>query len=367
MSGKRMVSSVTIILAPPKRAEVSRKDQTHNQSERRRTDSPPGTPPDLRPPSEESWSDQEELHNGGQPSFPPSFLDEMPPEDECLSPDLLPPPPPPPSHPKPPRLDPSPPPPPPPDSLSLELEKLELAYPVSRQMTATPPALGPVKPQSLATTTQQRREDPVPGKQNGYSGRAESPERCAFCHKPLPLSTAAIEAMKRHYHAGCFTCRKCHRLLAGQMYYQKEGQPICELCYKDTLEKCANCQALIMQHIVRAMGNSYHPECFRCVVCHRTIADESFAVDEYNDVHCAQDYYRKYAPVCSVCERPIIPRDGQDSYKVECIGRSFHENCYRCEKCRVLLSLEPTDSGCYPLDGHILCKSCHLSWKDGLS
>ncbi|CAI9582947.1 unnamed protein product [Staurois parvus] len=173
--------------------------------------------------------------------------------------------------------------------------------------------------------------------------------------------------MKKQYHASCFTCRKCHRLLAGQLYYQKDGQPLCEHCYKDTLEKCANCQTLIMQHIVRAMGNSYHPECFRCVVCHRMIADESFAVDEYNDVHCAEDYYRKYAPICSVCEQPIVPRNGQDSYKIECIGRSFHENCYRCEKCRVLLSLEPTESGCYPLSGHVLCKSCHLSWKDELS
>ncbi|XP_077330868.1 filamin-binding LIM protein 1 [Lithobates pipiens] len=372
MSGKRMVSSVTITLAPPWRAEISQKDQTNHQSARsepRRTESPPATLPDLEPPPEESWSDQEELRNGGLPSFTPTFLDEMPPEDDCLSPDLPPPPPPPPVHTKTPIrfLDPAPPPPPPPDSLSLELEKLELAFPTSQQKAATPPASNPVKPQFLPTTTQQRREETVPGKQNGYSGRPESSETCAFCHKAILPTAAAIEAMKKQYHASCFTCRKCHRLLAGQLYYQKDGRPICEHCYKDTLEKCATCQTLIMQHIVRAMGNSYHPECFRCVVCHRTIADESFAVDEYNDVHCAQDYYRKYAPICNVCEEPIIPRDGQDSYKIECIGRNFHENCYRCEKCRVLLSLEPTESGCYPLDGHILCKSCHLSWKDELS
>lgn len=41
---------------------------------------------------------------------------------------------------------------------------------------------------------------------------------------------------------------------------------------------------------------------------------------------------RKYAPQCSACNLLIIPReDGTDSYTVECLGRSFHEDCYRCE------------------------------------
>jgi hypothetical protein len=35
--------------------------------------------------------------------------------------------------------------------------------------------------------------------------------------------------------------------------------------------------------------------------------------------------------VCSICENPIIPRDGKDAFKIECMGRNFHENCYRCE------------------------------------
>uniref|UniRef100_A0A8C5QIN5 Filamin binding LIM protein 1 n=1 Tax=Leptobrachium leishanense TaxID=445787 RepID=A0A8C5QIN5_9ANUR len=175
---------------------------------------------------------------------------------------------------------------------------------------------------------------------------------CAFCHKTILPSAATIEAMKKQYHASCFTCRKCHRLLAGQQYYQKDGQPICDHCYKETLEKCAKCQTLITHHIVRAMGNGYHPECFTCVICNRMIADESFAVDEYNDVHCAEDYYRKYAPICSVCDEPIIPReDDEDSYKIECLGRNFHENCYRCEVRMMCKSLYNTDTRC--------CCNCH--------
>ncbi|CAJ0936549.1 unnamed protein product [Ranitomeya imitator] len=258
--------------------------------------------------------------------FRSTFLDEIPPEDG-LGPDFPPPPPSPPVLPLSPKrvpLDPSPA--PIPDSLSLELQKLDLTRPPPSQRllkTTRPPSDNPEK-----------REEAAPGK---HKGKPEGSDICAFCHKTIPPNTATIEAMKKQYHASCFTCRKCHRLLAGQMYYQKDGQPICEHCYKETLEKCGKCQSLILQHIVRALGSSYLPACFTCVVCNRTIADESFA--------------------------PIIAKNGQDSYKIECMGHNYHENCYRCEKCRVLLSLEPTDSGCFPLKGWLLCKS----WKDEVS
>lgn len=133
--------------------------------------------------------------------------------------------------------------------------------------------------------------------------------------------------------------------------------------FQATLEKCAKCQGLITEHIVRALGKGYHPSCFSCAACGRAIGTESFAVDEQGDVYCVPDYYRlamgegvphwelgsarprhpagltlpplapirKYAVVCSACERPIVPHEDEDTYKIECLGRSFHESCYRCE------------------------------------
>ncbi|XP_075762900.1 filamin-binding LIM protein 1 isoform X3 [Pelodiscus sinensis] len=187
---------------------------------------------------------------------------------------------------------------------------------------------------------------------------------CAFCHKALGPQTVAIEAMNKQYHVDCFRCRTCHGQLAGQHYYQKEGRPMCNACYKDTLEKCAKCQAVILDHIVRALGNGYHPECFTCSVCCRSIGDGSFALDDQNEVHCVDDFYRKYASVCGACETPIVPQGGQDAYRIECLGRHFHETCYRCETCGVLLSPEPAENGCYPLESRIFCKSCHIKQKN---
>ncbi|NXL66842.1 FBLI1 protein, partial [Chordeiles acutipennis] len=187
---------------------------------------------------------------------------------------------------------------------------------------------------------------------------------CAFCHKAVGPREPTVEAMRKQYHADCFTCRTCHRLLAGQRYYQRDGRPTCDTCYQATLEKCAKCGGLITERIVRALGKGYHPGCFSCVACGRAIGAESFAVDERDEVYCVTDFYRKYAVVCSACEHPIVPREDKDTYKIECLGRSFHESCYRCESCGTPLSPEPTENGCYPLDNHLLCKPCHVRWRN---
>ncbi|KAF1445614.1 Filamin-binding LIM protein 1, partial [Spheniscus demersus] len=241
------------------------------------------------------------------------------------------------------------------EALGPALQQLDLVAPATLQApSAFPAELRPPK------FCQEQAGKPQWQDANGYPERDGSRDICAFCHKAVGPREPTVEAMRKQYHADCFTCRTCHRLLAGQRYYQKDGRPMCDACYQATLEKCAKCQGLIVERIVRALGKGYHPGCFSCAACGRAIGTESFAVDEQNEVYCVADFYRKYAVVCSACEHPIVPREDKDTYKIECLGRSFHESCYRCESCGTPLSPEPTENGCYPLDDHLLCKSCHV-------
>ncbi|XP_028597238.2 filamin-binding LIM protein 1 isoform X1 [Podarcis muralis] len=253
-------------------------------------------------------------------------------------------------------------PPPPPCSKPFSVETL--GPDLQTQTSVSPTSL-----QTTSTFAAEPRQPKIMTSTLGWAGEHQTERKvensvakdiCAFCHKNISPGTPTLEAMNKQYHADCFTCRTCHSALVGQRYYQKEGRPLCVTCYQNTLEKCRKCQALIVNQIVRAMGHGFHPECFTCVVCHRAIGDEVFAVGDDDAVHCLDDFYRKYASVCSACERPIIPSDGRDSYKIECMGQNFHEDCYRCERCWVLLSPEPTEEGCYPLGSHLLCKSCHI-------
>ena len=48
----------------------------------------------------------------------------------------------------------------------------------------------------------------------------------------------------------------------------------------------------ILMQILRATGKCFHPDCFKCEVCHKKLDGVQFTVDNFNKVHCIEDYYR---------------------------------------------------------------------------
>lgn len=64
------------------------------------------------------------------------------------------------------------------------------------------------------------------------------------------------------------------------------------LCLQNTLETCTICSKPIMERILRATGKAYHPHCFTCVVCHRSLDGIPFTVDASNHIHCIEDFHK---------------------------------------------------------------------------
>nr|XP_020753194.1 zyxin [Odocoileus virginianus texanus] len=187
-------------------------------------------------------------------------------------------------------------------------------------------------------------------------------ESCGRCHQPLARSQPAVRALGHLFHITCFTCRQCEQQLQGQQFYSLEGAPYCEGCYTDTLEKCNTCGQPITDRMLRATGKAYHPQCFTCVVCACPLEGTSFIVDQANRPHCVPDYHKQYAPRCSVCAEPIMPEPGrEETVRVVALDKNFHMKCYKCEDCGKPLSIEADDNGCFPLDGHVLCRKCHTA------
>lgn len=183
--------------------------------------------------------------------------------------------------------------------------------------------------------------------------------RCARCGDNVVGDGSGCIAMEQVFHVECFTCITCHARLRGQPFYALDKKSYCESCYISTLERCSKCSKPILDRILRAMGKAYHPRCFTCVVCNCCLDGVPFTVDATSQIHCIDDFHRKYAPRCSVCGEPIMPEQGQEeTVRIVALDRSFHVNCYVCEECGLLLSSEGEGRGCYPLDGHILCKGC---------
>ncbi|XP_063599902.1 thyroid receptor-interacting protein 6-like isoform X1 [Penaeus indicus] len=183
---------------------------------------------------------------------------------------------------------------------------------------------------------------------------------CTRCGEKVVGEGSGCTAMEQVYHIKCFVCIVCHLQLQGKPFYALDSKPYCEDCYLNTLEKCCVCTKPILDRILRATGKPYHPQCFTCVVCNKSLDGIPFTVDASNQIHCIDDFHKKFAPRCTVCHEPIMPEPGKDeTVRVVALDRSFHVNCYKCEDCGLVLSSEAEGRGCYPLDGHVLCKSCN--------
>ncbi|KAJ9598667.1 hypothetical protein L9F63_010682, partial [Diploptera punctata] len=169
---------------------------------------------------------------------------------------------------------------------------------------------------------------------------------CTACGERVVGEGSGCTAMDQVYHIACFTCQHCAIQLQGKPFYALEGKPYCEEDYLNTLEKCSVCMKPILDRILRATGKPYHPQCFSCIVCGKSLDGIPFTVDATNQIHCIEDFHRKFAPRCY---------------------RSFHISCYKCEDCGLVLSSEAEGRGCYPLDDHVLCKSCNAKRVQALT
>ncbi|KAM3876086.1 leupaxin [Diretmus argenteus] len=166
---------------------------------------------------------------------------------------------------------------------------------------------------------------------------------CASCQKCIVGKM--ITALGEVWHPEHFVCAVCEAELGTRGFFERDGRPYCEKDYHQLFApRCAYCKGPIMQNILSAMDQNWHPEHFFCAHCGDRFGPDGF-LEKDGKPYCNRDFYHLFAPKCSGCGESV-----KENYLTAANG-TWHPECFVCSDC-----LKPFTDGCFlEMDGRPLC------------
>ncbi|KAF5402466.1 hypothetical protein PHET_03921 [Paragonimus heterotremus] len=154
---------------------------------------------------------------------------------------------------------------------------------------------------------------------------------CYACGRKVYM-TEMLRVMDRIYHKSCFKCQKCCTTLNLENYQVLDGAPFCKAHYKQlmntreceiihsrncgvigpssvTITETYNCPACSTPvdppHSIKVQEEYYHPNCFKCTHCGRTLNIAMFEIAQ-GRLYCPEDYLQIFGRQQSISSKQSL-------------------------------------------------------------
>jgi len=177
-----------------------------------------------------------------------------------------------------------------------------------------------------------------------------------------------IEALGQNWHPECFRCAGCGQPLGEQRFAVRDDRPYHPACYEEKFGlRCAACGGLITDQYVEQEGAAYHPDCHKARFGLRCAACDGFIEGRYVQ-HEGRPYHpdchkQQFGKRCAVCGEYIEGQYIQTFWGDVYCAR--HKTEYpECYVCQRPVCKRLTGGGKQYQDGRVVCMLCRKQAVD---
>lgn len=171
---------------------------------------------------------------------------------------------------------------------------------------------------------------------NGSAGRSSNSavRTCKKCGEPL--TGQFVRALGGTFHLDCFKCTDCGQIVASKFFpvdaEDGSGQfPLCETDYFRRLDLlCFECGGALRGSYITALDRKYHIEHFTCSVCPTVFGAQDSYYEHDSKVYCHYHYSTQFAQRCNGCQTAILKQFVEIFRNGQ--NQHWHPECYMIHK-----------------------------------
>src|ERR1700734_3642445 len=172
---------------------------------------------------------------------------------------------------------------------------------------------------------------------NGSMGQKSSNGQLRTCKKcGEGLAGQFVRALGGTFHLDCFKCQDCGQIVASKFFpvdsENGSGQyPLCETDYFRRLDLlCYECGGALRGSYITALDRKYHIEHFTCSVCPTVFGAQDSYYEHEGKVYCHYHYSTQFAQRCNGCQTAILKQFVEIFRNGQ--NQHWHPECYMIHK-----------------------------------